>query len=534
MKKQTSKINNINNRRHHSAGMFYTSSAGAVASLILMCRCSIVPISMIVSLCFINIIILSLTGATNTFAVGSVSLSVSSNTVDLSITPTRVTGTFAKSDNISISASTNNSTGYTLMLAASSSTDYDKLKNTTTNTSLSSISSATTEESFKALNGTAYNGKWGYLPSKYCTNGESNSCTTNTDFLPAPTVGGDIISKTDCANGTIGTTCSNNTDNYTLAIGARVDSTTKIGAYTNTYNVVLVANEVPYTITYHDNIITNMPVDVASASSASTVNISNNTPQRAGYSFLGWCSVQPTTTNGTDTCIGGTQYAAGDAWTLGASDNNLSLYAMWSGPWIQDFTNTTCQDLASSSNFIVYDKRDDADYTVRYINGNCWMTQNLRFTGTSINPTDTNIDTAKTMSYGDLTSGNSYTQARIHNSNSKDIGERYNYCATTAGTVCNTTPADASYSLCPSGWRLPTREQYLTITSYTSKFNPITGGNYADGALRDAVTGYWWTATKTSDGTLQLFAHFQNASNLQSASSYYKYAGNYVRCIRYD
>ena len=166
--------------------MFYTSSAGAVASLILMCRCSIVPISMIVSLCFINIIILSLTGATNTFAVGSVSLSVSSNTVDLSITPTRVTGTFAKSDNISISASTNNSTGYTLMLAASSSTDYDKLKNTTTNTSLSSISSATTEESFKALNGTAYNGKWGYLPSKYCTNGESNSCTTNTDFLPAP------------------------------------------------------------------------------------------------------------------------------------------------------------------------------------------------------------------------------------------------------------------------------------------------------------------------------------------------------------
>ena len=61
-------------------------------------------------------------------------------------------------------------------------------------------------------------------------------------------------------------------------------------------------------------------------------------------------------------------------------------------PAIQDFTVDECQAKASDTNFTVVDKRDGNDYTVRYINGNCWMTQNLRLSGgRTLTSTDSNV-----------------------------------------------------------------------------------------------------------------------------------------------
>lgn len=42
--------------------------------------------------------------------------------------------------------------------------------------------------------------------------------------------------------------------------------------------------------------------------------------------------------------------------------------------YIHEFTNSLCKLLASYGDFTVTDIRDSNDYTVRYINGNCWMT----------------------------------------------------------------------------------------------------------------------------------------------------------------
>ena len=44
---------------------------------------------------------------------------------------------------------------------------------------------------------------------------------------------------------------------------------------------------------------------------------------------------------------------------------------------LQDLTLTECQAKASDSNLTVIDSRDNNDYTVRYINGACWMTPNF-------------------------------------------------------------------------------------------------------------------------------------------------------------
>ena len=261
----------------------------------------------------------------------TLNLSVSSDMVDLDISPLGVTGSFAKSDNINIAASTTNATGYTLGISASSSDNYDRLINSSstscdnagTNTisttgtkstnCLTSINEATTEEAFGALNGSNYNGLWGYLPSKY-------NSTSNSSFLPAPHASGDILDKTDSANATANT--------YTIAIGARVDSMVKMDSYSNTYNVLLVSNAIPYTITYNDGVVSNMPVDVNSTSETTSVSISNLVPVREGHTFLGWCTVAPTTINNIDTCVNGTVYNAGDTWIISdtnVGNNNLIL-----------------------------------------------------------------------------------------------------------------------------------------------------------------------------------------------------------------
>ena len=61
-------------------------------------------------------------------------------------------------------------------------------------------------------------------------------------------------------------------------------------------------------------------------------------------------------------------------------------------PTIQTFTVEQCQSQASSGNVTVVDTRDGSDYTVRYINGACWMTQNLRLSsGKTLTPEDSNV-----------------------------------------------------------------------------------------------------------------------------------------------
>ena len=89
---------------------------------------------------------------------------------------------------------------------------------------------------------------YGYLPSKYCTN---NTCATNTAFLPAPNLTGDILDLTENNN-------NEEAREYTVAIGARVDNLKPMGTYTNTFEVLLVSNAIPYTIIFDDNVVSNI------------------------------------------------------------------------------------------------------------------------------------------------------------------------------------------------------------------------------------------------------------------------------------
>ena len=240
-------------------------------------------------------------------AASSLTISVSGNpTINL---PPSAEGKFADSGDETISVSTTHAAGYVLKVKASSATD---LKNSSGTTGFTSISSAISAETFDT---SAYNGKWGYKPSKL-------NSTANTNYLPAPTTSGSTIDSVSSA--------TNN--KYTVSIGARANINTAIDSYSNTFVFTVTANPTPYKITYNANTtdtVSNMPSNISSTTSGN-VTISSTEPTREDYLFQGWCTAQ--VADGAS-CTG-TSYAAGGTFEIDqtASSNNLTLYAMWKMP----------------------------------------------------------------------------------------------------------------------------------------------------------------------------------------------------------
>ena len=199
--------------------------------------------------------------------------------------------------------------------------------------------------------------------------------------------------------------------------------------------------------------------------------------------------------------------------------------------YMQDFTKSQCQSLASSASVLVQDRRDNNTYSVRYINGNCWMTQNLRLSGgRTLTSADSNVTRNWSFPSTSLTSGNSYEDAYSTISSNTSYGGYYNYCAASAGTVCSSSSAqNATQDICPKGWRLPTYNEQNGITNYTSAFSPVYSGSYSHATLV-VSGGYWWSATADSS-TRQYYLYYDGSSSYTSSKGS-KGFGSSVRCIR--
>ena len=112
------------------------------------------------------------------------------SSVSASVAPTiNASGTYVKSDNVTVKVKTDNDTGYELSLRANDASHPDRLINATDDSYFESIASATTESAFKNTDLstiTTSGGKqgiWGYLPSKY-------NSADNSSFLPTPGTAG--------------------------------------------------------------------------------------------------------------------------------------------------------------------------------------------------------------------------------------------------------------------------------------------------------------------------------------------------------
>ena len=403
-----------------------------------------------------------------------------------------------------IGVTTTASAGYKLYLYA----ENNSLKSLNPNTT-QSIASA----SASSLNNFT-NNTWGYNLTEGTTAGTTYSALPTTNTTPTQTKD---TSTTNSAN-----------DTYTLSLGAKVDSAIPSGTYTSTLTISVVAEPALVTIAFNGNGATSGSMDSLHIPAGSSQTLPSNTFARTNYDFIGW----NTAVNGS-----GTSYADAASLTTTAAQagQTITLYAQWV-PIMQNFTLADCQSQASSNNVTVVDSRDNNTYTVRYINGACWMTQNLRLSGgRTLTSADSNVASSWSFLSNSLTSGGSYTEARFILSDdpryAKEYGGYYNFCAASAGTNCQTSSiVNTTYDICPKGWRLPTLNEMSGITSYTSAFSPVFSGYYLNGTLRNTGSyGYWWSATAYNNS--YQYSLLYNSGSLNT-SNFNKGIGLSVRCIR--
>ncbi len=238
----------------------------------------------------------------------------------------------------------------------------------------------------------------------------------------------------------------------------------------------------------------------------------------------------------------------------------------------------------------LYDARDNQAYTVaKLADGKYWMTENLNIAGgTALSSEDTDFDASYTLpttngwtvTDGKLilpassTSGFSTDNyAFVYNSGNKTSNcaspgcySYYSWYAVTLGSgrSMNTDNTDASYSICPKNWRLPTTRttdainwqtesdfyalahQYgldstTSISESDNGFYTQAGpgttpdfllaGYYNGGSFYSGGSyGGYWSATSFSSSTSARYLAF-NSGNVYSAAINNRRYGYSVRCL---
>lgn len=466
----------------------------------------------------------------------SLTLVVENDVASADLKPLDINGTFVESSDISFSVTTDHYSGYKLFVSAEdddgflSSGEYN----------ISSISSNLTESQF---NTAQYNNMWGLGYNGF--------------YLQSPTIAGTIIDETAEANTTA--------NNYSLSFAVRADYGIPAGNYSKNLSIITVGNPTPYVITYIKNTtdeVSNMPTTQSGETTATSIILSSKEPIRDGYRFLGWC---PNHDERRDFCEH-TLLEAGATWGVDQTDiTTVDLYAFWEKLTMQNYTLEDCRNYAASSPDYLVDERDEKEYSVRYVNGGCYMTRNLSFelsSGMVLNAYTTNLRgltattgeiTTTLASMSDLTYGNSYTEARVHYPTETDLGKTkltaaetgywYNYCAATAGQICSgSSLKEATMDICPANWKIPSNAEWGLFGGYGAwsdtfigVFSPVMTGVWNQGYLNGASTrGDWWSTTAYNEKyryRLYYFDYYGSGASLISNFYDDRQYGAPVRCI---
>ena len=426
------------------------------------------------------------------------------DTVAIDVTPTP-DGTFSSS-NVKLSVSTNNNSGYVLSFATTGKDNHMHSQNQATTETIAPVSGSVTQAKFA-------NNTWGYN-LRAASEGDAND---NTEYQAVPE-SGDTALKT---------TSAPSNDSYNLTFGAKVNTSIPSGTYTNTVAVSVVAN----------------PPLVADMTSLSTMQ--EMTPEVCAETEVG------TVARLADARDGKVYWVAklpdNNCWMTQNLDLDLTsgtpltpedsdVSSNWNPPRSTEKNGTVTSNSTNTEtyswDFGLYVKNNPDDYG-SYCNDVKTMSGCDGWTdATNLTPAETEW----TGSVDNTVSGNTYDAHFL-------IGNFYQWNAATAGTGGTITSQDATDSICPKGWQLPTSGNSnngsfgglvgslnsTTITQAPYYFNP--SGYVLSGSLRRAgYSGRYWSSTAYSSTSNAYNLYFNSGGVLPSYNGT-RYYGFSVRCL---
>lgn len=293
-------------------------------------------------------------------------------------------------------------------------------------------------------------------------------------------------------------------------------------------------------------------------------SFSSNTDASIGSSFKSTYATFISTAQPSDTYTGKVKYTVVHPASEGAPMSISQL------SYLQDFKDLSASQKSSviasmedDTTYNLIDNRDNKSYAVAKLkDGNVWITEDLDLGRTELTQdlasSNTNIAdtiTASTFNGWKKTTGSATLTSAEYisvNGSGASYGTLYNYCAASAGTICESSSSvDASHDICPAGWRLPTggsSGEYKTILELyrTNEYNyavrlaaPITdggaalalAGNFFDsGPSSVGSYGYYWSST-SSNGVWAYYFIFNGGAYADASYNTYRSYGHAVRCV---
>jgi uncharacterized protein (TIGR02145 family) len=164
---------------------------------------------------------------------------------------------------------------------------------------------------------------------------------------------------------------------------------------------------------------------------------------------------------------------------------------------------------------------DNNTYNTVQLGNQCWMKENLRTThyanGTSI-PLGTNPSTTTAYRYNPNNDAN----------NVPTCGYLYNWPAVMHGSSSSTTNPSGVQGICPTGWHVPSDEEWTQLINYVSSHTQYQCNNSSENIAKAlASTTGWYSITTACAVGNNLSTNNAVGFSAFPAGSYYNYSRNF-------